>query len=144
MNIGIRSLDTKEELLSFLEIAEINFLMALKEVKPELVNQRAVENVNTIAWIVGLCVSHVDWYLFLLANKQLPTKEEGGFYDYGISKDRIKNYPYSYVKLLDAHLKITEKFYQILENLEEEKFEEIPHEKAQEKLSDLIKNPLRH
>ena len=55
MNIGIRNLDTKEELLSFLEIAEINFLMALKEVKPELVNQRAVENVNTIAWIVGHC-----------------------------------------------------------------------------------------
>jgi len=82
--------------------------------------------------------------LFLLANKQLPTKEEGDFYDYGISKDRIKNYPYSYVKLLDAHLKITEKFYQILENLEEEKFEEIPHEKAQEKLSDLIKRVALH
>ena len=42
-----------------------------------------------------------------------------------MKKRKIRNYQFSFVKLIDSHLEITNKFFKILEELDEKKFEEI-------------------
>lgn len=137
-------MNIKDELISILEIAEINFLMSFKEVKPELITKKITDDTNHIAWIIGHCVSHFDSYLSIYTNERLLSKEERDFYAYGVEKDKIKEYQFSFVKLIDSHLEITEKFFQKFKGLENKKFEEKPHLEAREKLSDMIKRITLH
>jgi len=137
-------MDCKEELLSVLEIAEINFLMSLKDLKPELVNRGAVENVNTIAWIVGHCLLNYDICLSLYTDEQVLTEEETEYYIYGTAKEELKDSSLPFVKLIDLSLEFWNKLFKIFEGLDEEKFDEIPHEKAKGKLSDIIKSIALH
>ncbi|MBY9002076.1 MAG: DinB family protein [Candidatus Heimdallarchaeota archaeon] len=137
-------MNIKEQLISVLEIAEINFLMSLKELKPEFVNHKAVENVNTIAWIVGHCVLNFDRFLSLYTNEQLLTKDESEFYIYGSAKESVKDYSLLFVKLIDIHLELTDKLFKIFEKLDATKFDELPHEQAKGKLCDIIKSMSLH
>ncbi|NPD89772.1 MAG: hypothetical protein HGN29_13755 [Asgard group archaeon] len=137
-------MDIKDELLSFLEIAEINFLMSIKELKPELVTRKAVENVNAIAWIVGHCVLNFDRCLSMFTNEQLLTKDESEFYIYGLKKDSVKDCGLPFVKLIDIHLELTSKLFEIFEKLDVKKFDDIPHEQAKGKLSAIIKSMSLH
>lgn len=140
--LGDKTMDTKDELVSLLEIAEINFLMSLKELKPELVNRKAVENINTISWIVGHCVLNFDRFLSIYTNKQLLTQEESEFY--GLIKDPVKDCSVPFVRLIDYHLELTNKLFKIFEKLDVKEFDEIPHEQAKGKLADIMKSVSLH
>lgn len=137
-------MDIKNELISLLKIAETNFLMSIKELNPDLVNRKIVENVNAIAWIVGHCVLNFDRCLSMFTNEQQLTKDESEYYIYGSSKDGIKDSSLPFVKLIDIHLELTTKLYEILEKHDVTKYEEIPHEQAKGKLSDIIKSIALH
>jgi hypothetical protein len=137
-----RNMEIKDELISFLEIVEINFLMSLKEVKPELVNRKAVENVNSIAWIVGHCVLNFDRFVSIYTNQPLLTQEESEFY--GLTKDPVKDYSVTFVKLMDIYLELSSKLFDILEKLDVKKFDKIPHEQVKGKISDIIKSMSLH
>ena len=137
-------MDIKDEFISCLEIAEINFLMSLKEVKPELVTQKAAENINTIAWIVGHCVLNFDRFLSIYTNEHLLTKDESEYYIYGLTKDPVKDCSVPFVRLIDYHLELTSKLFKIFEKLEVKEFDEIPHEEAKGTLVDIIKSVSLH
>ena len=137
-------MDKKEELLSFLEIAEINFLMALKELRPELVDQKAVETVNPVAWIVGHCVLNFDRLLSFYTNEPLITKEQTEYYIYGSKRPELKDYKVPFVELIDIHLEVTGKVFELLRELKVEQFDELPKGQAKGTLADRIKSIALH
>jgi len=137
-------MNKKEELISALEIAEINFLMSFREVKPELVTKQIQKDTNHLAWIIGHCISHFDLFLSMYTDERFLTEEEREYYAYGASKEKIIEYPFSFIDLIDAHLKITQKFFNVLEGQDVKKFDEIPHEESAERLADLLKRITLH
>ncbi len=137
-------MNINDELISLQEIAEINFLMSFKEVKPDLITRKITDDTNHIAWIIGHCVTVFDLYLSMYTDKPLLSKDERKYYAYGVAKDKIKDYQLPFVKLIDAHLEITDKLFKILKKLDAKKLEEIPHEQAKEKLSDMLKRSALH
>ncbi|MCE7741312.1 MAG: DinB family protein [Candidatus Heimdallarchaeota archaeon] len=134
----------KDSLISTLKIAEINFLMSFKEIKPELITKQIQKNTNHIAWIVGHCIAHFDWYLSIYTGNKLLSKEELDYYAYGVEKNEVVTFPYSFSELVDKHLQISDSFFKKLETLPKEKFDEIPSEERKEKLSDLLKRITLH
>ncbi len=137
-------MNIKDELISVLEIAEINFLMSFKEVKPELVTKQIMETTNHISWIVGHCVLNFDRCVSIYTNEQLLTKDESEFYIYGLAKQDVKDHSLPFAKLIDIHIELTNKLFKIFEKLDVSKFDEIPHEQAKGKLSDIIKSMALH
>ncbi|MHA1219921.1 MAG: DinB family protein [Candidatus Heimdallarchaeaceae archaeon] len=126
-----------DSLIKELKIADMNFLMSIKNIDASIVVKQIQKDVNHIAWIVGHCVVHMDHYLSYHTGEKLFSSEERDYYAYGVSKDHIVDYPFSFQKLLDGYLEISSKYFQILEKLPFEEFNKKPDD-ASEKLSDLI------
>ncbi|MCG3217120.1 MAG: DUF1572 family protein [Candidatus Heimdallarchaeota archaeon] len=124
--------NSKYAIISTLEIVEINFLMSLKGLKPELVPKQVHEEINHIAWIVGHCVSHMDWYLSIFFDERKLTDEHRNYHAFGASKNEIKDYPFSFKELIDNYLKISKKFFKKLNELSEEKYYQKPSSDARE------------
>ncbi len=131
-------MDSAGPLIKELKIANINFLMSLKNLEPKFATKQIQKDTNHIAWIVGHCVSHMDSYLSYHTGKRNFSQEERDYYAYGVSKDQIIEYPYSFRDLIDMYLEISSEYIQILEGLPTEKFQQIPSEEQKEVLSDLI------
>jgi hypothetical protein len=131
-------MDSKDSLIKELKIAEINFLMSLKNLEPRFVSKQVQEDVNHIAWIVGHCVSHMDSYLSIHTGKRYLSSEERDYYAYGVSKDHVSKYPFSFQDLLDNYLKISSEYLHILEGLSLQDFQQKQHEEQREVLSDLV------
>ncbi|MHA1198378.1 MAG: DinB family protein [Candidatus Heimdallarchaeaceae archaeon] len=134
----------KEALITSLKIAEINFLMSFKEIKPEIVTKQIQKDTNHIAWIIGHCISHFDVYLSIFTENTILSDEEEEYYAYGVKKEEIVTYPYSFTELIDNHLQISDSFFKTLESLPKKNFQEIPSEIRKEKLSDLLKRITLH
>ena len=131
-------MDSVDSLIKELKIADINFLMSLKKLKPKFVTKQIQKDVNHIAWIVGHCVTHMDSYLSYHNGKRVFSLKEREYYAYGVSKDQIIEYPYSFQSLIDNYLEISSEYFQILEELPVEEFNQKPHEEQREVLSDII------
>ncbi len=134
----------KEALLSSLKIAEINFLMAFKDVQPDIVTKQIQKDTNHIAWIIGHCVSHFDLYLSMYTGELILSKEENQYYAYGIEKSEVRTYPFSFKGLVEKYLQIVDNLFQIIETFPSEKFSELPHAEARESLADMLKRITLH
>jgi len=134
----------KKELISTLKTAEINFLMSIMEIDPSIITKQIQEDVNHIAWIFGHCVSHFDNYLAMFTENAILAEDEDEYYSYGVKKEKVRTYPFSFRDLVEKHLKISERYLQKLESLSEAKFKEKPNEEAIESLADMIKRLTLH
>ncbi len=137
-------LSGKDLIISTFEITEINFLMSLKGLKPELVSKQFNKEVNHLAWIVGHCVSHIDSYLSIYTDERELTKEQRDYYAYGAVKEDIQEYNFSYKELIDNYLLISEEFFEKLYDLPEEKFYVKPFPDARENLYQYIQRITLH
>ncbi len=118
-------LDSKEVLIETFEIAEINFLQSFKGIKSEIVSQQFHDDVNHIAWIIGHCISHMDLYLSVFSKERKLTDIQRKYHAYGVSKNEIKQFPFSFRELIDIYLSISEEFVEKLKSLSEEDFSKI-------------------
>lgn len=133
--INVKPIDS---LMKELKIVDINFLMSLKDLDASIIIKQIQKDTNHIAWIVGHCATHMDYYLAYHTGERILSLEEREYYAYGVSKEYIVEYPFSFQKLLDNYIKISSSYFQILEKLSAKEFDKKPHEDASEKLSDLI------
>lgn len=137
-------LDSKEVLISTLEIAEINFLQSIKEVKPDIVSKQFRDNVNHIAWIIGHCVSHMDLYLSVFTNERKLSNEQREYHAYAAPKKKIKKFPFSFPKLIDDYLAISDDFFKKLHTLSEEDFYKIRFPNEEERLIEMMQRITLH
>ncbi len=147
MNAKVKDeMDLKELAISTLEIAEINFLMSYIEINPENIIKQIHPEINPIVWIVGHCISHMDWYLSLFTGERILTETQREYFAYGVSKDKIKGkFPFSFVEIMDKYLHISGDFYKCLKDLPEEKFhQEISKENGEETLFQKIQRISLH
>jgi len=125
-------------LIKELKIADINFLMSLKNIEPKIVTKQVQKDVNHIAWIVGHCVSHMDSYLSVFTSKRLLNDKERNYYAYGVSKENLIEHPFSFKEIMDKYLELSSEYFQKLESLPLEEFNKKQHEESREILSDMI------
>ncbi|TET80134.1 MAG: DinB family protein [Candidatus Heimdallarchaeota archaeon] len=140
LHIVIRMIHMKpiNSIIKELKIVDINFLMSIKNIDPSIVTKQIQKDVNHIAWIVGHCILHMDYFLSYHTGERIFSLEERDYYAYNVSKDHIVEYPFSFQKLLDSYIEISSKYFQLLEKLPPNEFNKKPHDDASEKLSDLI------
>lgn len=120
-------ISTKEYAISAMEIAELNFLMAIKGIRTDDLTKLVHSEVNTIAWIVGHLVSHMDAYLSIFTKKRYFSDEQRRYFNYSSPKQSMKDgFPYSFVEIIDNYLLISDNYFKQLKELPEEKFNEIP------------------
>lgn len=136
--------NTKNLLMSTLEIAEINFLQSFKGIKPEIVTKQISNDVNHIAWIIGHCASHMDLYLSIFNKERKLTDNQREYHAYGVSKDKIREFPFSFRDLIDSYLLISENFFKNLYSISEEDFYKIQHPENNEKLYEKMQRITLH
>ncbi|MHA1955201.1 MAG: DinB family protein [Candidatus Heimdallarchaeaceae archaeon] len=112
----------KEVLIEIFEITEINFLQSFKGIKSEIVSQQFRDDVNHIAWIIGHCISHMDLYLSVFSKERKLTDNQRKYHAYGVSKNEIEQFPFSFRELIDIYLSISEEFFGKLKTLTDEDF----------------------
>ena len=134
----------KEILISTLETTEINFLMSLKGLNPELVSKQFKEDVNHLAWIVGHCVSHMDSFLSIYTEERKLNDEERDYYAFGVSKEKIRQYNFSFRDTIENYLLISKNFFEELYALEESQFFIKPFSDARENLYQFIQRITLH
>ena len=147
MNSRVKDeMDLKDLAISTLEIAEINFLMSFIEINTENIIKQIHPEINPIVWIVGHCISHMDWYLSLFTGERFLTETQREYFAYGVSKDKIKGkFPFSFREVMDKYLQISGDFYKYLKNLPEDKFHlEISKENGEETLFQKIQRIALH
>ncbi len=147
MNAKVKDeMDLKELAISTLEIAEINFLMSFIEINPENVIKQIQPEINPIVWIIGHCISHMDWYLSLFTGERTLTENQREYFAYGASKDKIKEkFPFSFREILDKYVQISGYFFKYLKELPEEKFhQKISEENGEESLFQKIQRIALH
>ncbi len=119
-------MDLKELSISTLEIAQINFLMSFKGINPESISKRIHIEINPISWIIGHCISHMDWYLSLFTGERIYSEKQQKYLAYGASKEDItEKLPFSFREILDKYLLISKSFFEYLKGFQEEKFHQI-------------------
>ncbi|NHJ48661.1 MAG: DinB family protein [Asgard group archaeon] len=117
----------KENAIKEMKIAESNFFMVLNGIKPEDITKQVHPEVNTIAWIVGHLVSHMDAYQSIFTGKRHFSEEQRKYFGYGSPKQTMEDgMPYSFVEIIDSYLEISENYFKNLAELPEENYDQIP------------------
>lgn len=117
----------KENAITAMEIAESNFLMVLKGIKPSDITKQVHPEVNIIAWIIGHLVSHMDVYLSVFTGKRYLSEEQRKYFGYSSPKQTMKEgFPYSFKEIIENYLEISDSYFKHLKEFPEEKFNEIP------------------
>ena len=125
-------MNCKELAIDFLEIAEINLLMSIKDLKPENITKTIHPELNPISWIVGHCVSHMDFLKSLFTNDRKLTKEQRKYFTFGVEKEVIKaGFPYSFKEIIELYLELSESCFKILKEFPEEKYDTIISDKSE-------------
>ncbi|NPD87720.1 MAG: DinB family protein [Asgard group archaeon] len=137
-------LSSKEVLIETFEIAEINFLQSFKGIKSEIVTQQFHDDVNHIAWIIGHCISHMDLYLSVFSKERKLTDKQRKYHAYGVSKDEIEQFPFSFNDLIDIYLSISEEFFGKLKILTDEDFHRIKIPDNNENLKHMMQRITLH
>ncbi|MHA2029801.1 MAG: DUF1572 family protein [Candidatus Kariarchaeaceae archaeon] len=96
-------LNLKNQLISLLEIADVNFLMSVKNVSPETVLTNINDETNSIAQIFGHCVRQMDNYLSRFSG-ELKIKPEN------MKIHELLDDGYSFGKFVDVYLEIFSEF----------------------------------
>jgi len=135
---------SKEVLIETFEIAEINFLQSFKGIKTKIVSQQFRDDVNHIAWIIGHCISHMDLYLSVFSKERKLTDKQRKYHAYGVSKNEVEQFPFSFKELIDIYLSISEEFIEKLKSLSEEDFSRIKFPDNNENLRQLMQRITLH
>jgi hypothetical protein len=118
------SFSRKKYLIEILEIAEINLLMSIKDLKPDDVIKKIHPNTNSIEWIFGHCVRQMDKYLAKAIKQKKITSEE------------------NFGKYVELYLQISEEFFELIKETQEEEYNR-PIDKG-EKLETIIERIALH
>jgi len=118
--------------------------MSLKGIKPEIVTKQIKSDVNHIAWIVGHCVSHMDLYLSIFNKERKLSNDQRKYHAYGVSKEEVIEFPFSFRELLDPYLNLSSEFMNKLYELSEDDFLNISYEENGEPLYQLIQRITLH
>jgi len=122
MNSKEAKISSKQILIETFEIAEINFLQSFKGIKSDQISLQFKSDINHIAWIIGHCISHMDSYLSLFNKERKLSDIQRKYHAYGVSKDEITQYPFSFKDLIDTYLIISEDFLRAINDLPEEDY----------------------
>jgi len=132
-------MNCKELAIDFLEIAEINLLMSIKDVKPENITKTPHPEMNPISWIFGHCVSHMDFLHSLFTDSNRFTEEQRKYFTFGVDKDTIKaGFPFSLKEIIECYLDLSESCFKILKEFPEDKYDTIVSDKS--KAENLFQN----
>ncbi|MHA2173335.1 MAG: DinB family protein [Candidatus Hodarchaeales archaeon] len=109
------------------EIAEWNVLKAIFRLKPKDFEKQITQNLNPIRWVIGHLTIHMDTIFNNLCLGE--RKLDQDFRDYfalGPDRSKQKDFPVSYMELIDKFLEFSKISFDFLNNLPEEKFTEVP------------------
>lgn len=111
-----------------LEIAELNLLQSILEIRPEDILKQILPEINNIMWILGHCFAHFDMVLCgRCQEKELFSESVAHYFRYGTTKKEIieTGPPLSFANLIDEYLKISESGFAYLHSLEDQDFDKI-------------------
>jgi hypothetical protein len=134
----------KDVLVETFEIAEINFLQSFKGIKPGIVAQQFRNDVNHIAWILGHCISHMDSYLSLFNKERKLSDNQRKYHAYGVSKNEIMKFPFSFRELIDIYLIISKDFFKTIRDFPEEDYFQFRHPDNGENLKHMLQRITLH
>jgi uncharacterized damage-inducible protein DinB len=120
-------LTLKKFAIATFEIAEWNVLKAIFRLKPKDFEKQITENLNPIRWVIGHLSIHMDTIFNQLCLGE--RKLDQDFRDYfALGPDRAKQreFPISYMGLIDIFLDFSKTSFDYLNQLPEEKFTELP------------------
>jgi hypothetical protein len=137
-------ISSKELLIETFEIAEINFLQSFKGINPGIVSKQFKQDVNHLAWIIGHCISHMDSYLSLFNRERKLSDNQRNYHAFGVSKDEITKFPFSFRELIDVYLIISEDFLKAIKELPEGNYSEFIHPENGENLKHMLQRITLH
>lgn len=105
-------LNLKNQLISLLEIADVNFLMSVKNISPENTTIKINDEINTITQIFGHCVRQMDNYLARFSGELKIIPE-------GKKVFELINDGYSFRWFVDIYLEIYDDFMGYIKKISE-------------------------
>jgi hypothetical protein len=130
------------------EIAEWNVLKAIFRLKPKDLEKKITPNLNPIRWVVGHLIIQMD-YIFnhLCLNERKINESFREYFAMGPDRANHREFPLSYMELIDTFIEFSNKGLNYLIELPEEKFSELPeHNKGKnsETVGELIQRMSLH
>jgi hypothetical protein len=119
---------TKMIAMETLEIAELNLLQSILEIRPEDILEQIRPEINNIMWILGHCFAHFDMVLCgRCQEKEIFSENVAHYFRYGTTKKEIieTGPPLSFANLIDEYLKISASGFAYLHLLEDQDFDKI-------------------
>ena len=118
----------KKFAIESLEIAQWNVLKAIFRLQPEDFEAEIKTNFNPINWILGHLMIQMDYYFnYLCQGKRIVSEAFLQFYHPPrVDHEEITDFPLSIKDLIDTFLVVSESSFNYLNNLPEEKFNELP------------------
>ena len=141
------TLSQKEIAIDILEIAEVNLLYSLLEIRPEDVHKQALPDFNTITWIFGHCAAHFHMVLCdTCQGKEMFSEEVTHYFRYGTTKEEIAKTEsqLTFSQLIDEYLRISTVGFSYLRSLEDEDFDRVIFPKIGETLLQSIERIAFH
>ncbi|UCE12165.1 MAG: DinB family protein [Candidatus Heimdallarchaeota archaeon] len=120
-------MDLKTFAIETFEIAEWNVLKAIFRLKPKDFEKQLTPNLNPIRWIIGHLTIHMDTIFNQLCLGE--RKLDQDFRDYftmGPDRANHREFPLSYMELIDKFLEFSKSSFDYLYHLPEKKFLELP------------------
>jgi hypothetical protein len=120
-------LNLKNFAIETFEIAEWNVLKAIFRLKPKDLEKQITPKLNPIRWVIGHLTIHMDTIFNLLCLGE--RKLDQDFRDYftlGPDRTKQREFPISYMGLIDTFLEFSKASFEYLNQLPEEKFNELP------------------
>ncbi|MHA2226368.1 MAG: DinB family protein [Candidatus Hodarchaeales archaeon] len=109
------------------EIAEWNVLKAIFRLKPRDFEIQITPNLNPIRWVIGHLTIHMDSiFNHLCLGERKLDQDFRDYFTMGPDRANQREFPMSYMELIDKFLEFSKISFEYLNNLPEEKFTEVP------------------
>ena len=128
---------TKSIAIDILEIAEVNLLYSILNIRPEDIHKQVLPEFNTITWILGHCMAHFHMVLCdTCQGKELYSEKTTHYFRYGTTKEEIAKTetPLTFPQIIDDYLRISADGFSYLQSLQDEDFEKVIFPKIGETL----------
>lgn len=120
-------MNVKTYAIETFEIAEWNVLKAIFRLKPKDFEKKIAENLNPIQWMIGHLIIHMD-YLFngLCLGETKINQDTKDYFVMGPDRAQQRDFPFTYMELIDTFLEFSKISFEFLNNLPEDKYFELP------------------
>ncbi len=109
------------------EIAEWNVLKAIFRLKTKDFEKQITTNLNPIRWVIGHLTIHMDTiFNYLCLGERKLNQDFRDYFALGPDRAKKREFPLSYLGLIDKFLEFSKINTNFLYNLPEEKFTEVP------------------